>query len=83
MKLPQIHKTQKLSQQLTIHSIMSFIIIYVDFNFICLFRIWWEIMFAINIVNVSLQNSQLSLNHACTLIEGLEGSLNKIRDNFD
>jgi len=56
---------------------------YVDFNFICLLRFWWEILFAINIVNVSLQNSQLSLNRACTLVEGLEGSLNKIRDNFD
>jgi hAT family C-terminal dimerisation region len=48
-----------------------------------LLRFWWEILFAINIVNVSLQNSQLSLNRACTLIKGLEGSLNKIRDNFD
>ena len=37
----------------------------------------------INTVNVSLQNHQLSLNRDCTLIEGLECYLNKIRDNFD
>jgi hypothetical protein len=38
---------------------------------------------AINTVNVSPQNRQLSLNRACTLMEGLHICLNKIRENFD
>jgi hypothetical protein len=56
---------------------------YINFNFICLLRFWWEILSAINTVNVSLQNRQLSLNRACTLMEGLHICLNKIRENFD
>ena len=36
----------------------------------------WEILSEINTVNVSLSN-------ACTLMEGLQVCLNKIRENFD
>ena len=56
---------------------------FVTFNFICLLRFWWEILSQINTVNVSLQNPHISLSNACTLMEGLQVCLNKIRENFD